>query len=376
MPEQGLFSGLKFTDILFPALAAGASAYNPHIGRGLTTGMNLFNSMASFQNDARKWKAAKEEADLLKENLQQGHEAVRNYVGQKQQRADEYRRRISDQMREELDFPQGPGGVAIASVKEPLSEEDFAKGLQSALQPDTDQNWSMGVRPQDQKDLYGDQGAVLQERLDASPPPKFSEAAPWYLEQKVDSKLFDDPEYRALQQEIALGEMMGGTMALAPGAATSVLGYSALGTQDLDQERVRMLEAIKAQEGYAQNRFIEDQILKRQETEEVGKRAQSYAELDKQKKENWVAASDQVSKFNEQNINQLSLKDRMTLKFRAEALLQQAEMFGGAADPMRIADLKATIAYLDSLGTGTTATVPTSPAGGGNPVAVKWGFND
>lgn len=375
MADEGLFSGLRFTDILFPALAAGASAYNPHIGRGLQTGMNLFNSMASFQNDARKWKMAKDEADMLKENLQRGREAAGVYVGGKQQRADEIRRRLTDQMREELDFPQGPEGPAVASVEEPLSEEDFAKGLENALQPDTSRNWTMGVRPENAGEVTGDQVGRFNTAMEANAPMKFSEASPWLLEKRVDDVLFEDPEYRALQQEIALGELMGGTMGLAPGAATSVLGYSALGTQDLDQERVRMLEAINAQEDYARNRFLEGQVMKALETEEVGKRAAHYANLDKTKKENWVGAAKELASFQGDDIDQLSTKDRMTLKFRAEGLLLQAQQWGAAADPMLIADLKATIAYIDSMGGTGNTPVP----GGGppqNPVLGKWGYGD
>lgn len=59
----GLFSGMKFTDLFFPAAGAIASMYNPHIGRGLQTGMNMFNSFQDFQNSARYYKQLKQQQE-------------------------------------------------------------------------------------------------------------------------------------------------------------------------------------------------------------------------------------------------------------------------------------------------------------------------
>ena len=65
MPEGGLFSGLKFTDIFFPAAAAAASAYNPYVGRGIQTGLNTFNSFAAFRDSQRYYKRLNEEQDRM-----------------------------------------------------------------------------------------------------------------------------------------------------------------------------------------------------------------------------------------------------------------------------------------------------------------------
>lgn len=86
--EGGLFSGLKFTDIFFPAAASVASMYNPHIGRGLQTGLNMFNSFQDFQNSARYYKQLKEQNERQQAGVDEARAGLDVLVGTYQDRYD------------------------------------------------------------------------------------------------------------------------------------------------------------------------------------------------------------------------------------------------------------------------------------------------
>jgi hypothetical protein len=79
--DGGLFSGLKFSDIWFPAAASIASMYNPHIGRGLQTGMNLFNSFQDFQNSARYYKQLKEQQEREDAGIASARAGIEKEIG-------------------------------------------------------------------------------------------------------------------------------------------------------------------------------------------------------------------------------------------------------------------------------------------------------
>jgi hypothetical protein len=375
MADDGLFSNLKFTDILFPAAGAIASAYNPHIGRGLQSGMNLFNTMASFQGDIRKWKVLEEERKRELAALEQAQGAAGEYLGGLEGRAADIKRRYTDMFKEEMDFPQGPGGAALASVEEPMSEEDFQKAMEASIDPAAGpgifgrQN-IMGVSPEGQAELAGDPVASFQAQMAASAPPPMSEAIPGLLDERVSEALSLDPQYDAVQREIALAKLMGGTMAAGPGSSIATLGHSALGSQDLAQETQRMLDAIGAQDEYAKNRFIENQYLKAMETEEVGKRAEHYAQGKAQQYDAWVKASETLRGLTDDNIGNAKFGELLRAKNQAWQLLQRADSYG-VTDPLMLADLYSTVelvnAELEKRGFkgGYGAGYP--PAGGRDP---------
>lgn len=79
--DGGLFSGLKFSDIWFPAAASIASMYNPHIGRGLQTGLNLFNSFQDFQNSARYYKQLKEQQEREQAGIDKARAGIQTELG-------------------------------------------------------------------------------------------------------------------------------------------------------------------------------------------------------------------------------------------------------------------------------------------------------
>ena len=79
--DGGLFSGLKFSDIWFPAAASIASMYNPHIGRGLQTGMNLFNSFQDFQNSSRYYKQLKEQQEREQSGIDSARAGIEKEIG-------------------------------------------------------------------------------------------------------------------------------------------------------------------------------------------------------------------------------------------------------------------------------------------------------
>ena len=361
----GLFSGLKFTDIFFPAAATAASMYSPYAARGINTGLHMVNTFGQFQDSARKWKAYSAEQKLLKEQLEQGQRGTGEYLAPIEGRAGEIKRRWTDMIQDELDYPRGPEGATIASVPEPMSEEDFKKAMQESMTPGNEDKWALGVAPEQQAGLVGDPAGSFQEEMAASAPPRFTEAVPWYLEQEVDRALFDDPEYQALQREANLTKLMGARTPLSPGSTTSVLGYSALGSQDLAQEKQRMVENINLQDQYAENQFLREQELKKLETEEVRNRMEAYAELDTRKKENWVAAAGDLA---DRDPSRMNHKELFSLKNQTLRLIQQGESWGEAATKEMLAELYGQLEYINTLLPGGTDL---SGGGAGTSAAVS-----
>ena len=123
MADEGLFDNLKFTDILFPAGAAIASAYNPYIGYGLQTGLNVFNSMSEFQNNLRYWKRIKEQQerdDKALDSLRQGiDENVTYAAGLTDQAADNLKRGVRESVGQEGAAAQALTGLAMSHPNMP-----------------------------------------------------------------------------------------------------------------------------------------------------------------------------------------------------------------------------------------------------------------
>jgi hypothetical protein len=116
-----MFEGLKFTDIILPAVGGIASAYSPYTARGINTGMNIFNSLASFQSDIQYWKRLKEERekeDLAADELRRGYDEYLNTVeGWTNAEKDNIARSVRADISNDEETPQ----AAISPVGGPLS---------------------------------------------------------------------------------------------------------------------------------------------------------------------------------------------------------------------------------------------------------------
>lgn len=255
MAEGGLFSGLKFTDIFFPAAAAAASAYNPYIGQGLNTGMNLFNSMAGFQGDVKRFAQQKREWDQLQEDREKAFGAAGGYASfvddQVSERREVARKEAIAQIDGDTQFgTYGAEGPAIAATQEPESPEDMKMRFSE-----------MTAAAPGGFDIFGGTqlpGPSMEDQLAEVAAPRSSEAMPWMVDRMVDESLAGDLDYKALLERQATTNMMGGTMGLAPGSSIATLGNLSQGATSGAQERARMIQVSKDLEMQRENQFIRD----------------------------------------------------------------------------------------------------------------------
>ena len=258
MADEGLFSNLKFTDIFFPAAAAAASAYNPHIGRGLQTGMNLFNSVAAFQHDVKGFRQQQREWEKMLEDEQRAKEAAGRYAGfvdkQVTDREEAERKAIIAQMDGATTFGvHGPEGPALASFQEPMSDEDMKQRFSEV---------ATQIAPQEFDVFGGTQlpGPTLEEQFAETAAPRTSEALPWLVDERVQTSLSEDPEYAAMLERQAATNLAGGTMALGPGSSIAALGNLGLGATSAAQEKARVANYFKELEGMQEAEFMRGQI--------------------------------------------------------------------------------------------------------------------
>jgi hypothetical protein len=125
MADEGLFGGMKFLDLAIPAAGAIASAYNPYVGYGLQTGMNMFNTMAGFQSNLRQWKRISEEdkrrqagIDELKRTLASHGEYLAGDTAQEIDKVTRNYKQGVDQMPAQAAFPSGIGFGPMPDVRE------------------------------------------------------------------------------------------------------------------------------------------------------------------------------------------------------------------------------------------------------------------
>ncbi len=228
MPEgEGLFSGLKFTDVFFPAAAAAASMYNPYIGRGLQTGMNLFNTMAGFQDSARYYKQLQEDREREDAGKQKATVSLSQHIA-----------RLREQ---EAGIAGRPGMLEDAG---PLLDESQTSqfgmfGDEGPELPDPDQQAAV---TQSLGDMGPEAPGEFGLGLEAIRNPRFSEI---HAEELAMSEQ-DAAELAAIQDQIANQELYKGYIDLAPGSALQQSGLSAyrgLDARYRDAERIKDLQS-------------------------------------------------------------------------------------------------------------------------------------
>jgi hypothetical protein len=316
MADEGLFSGLKFTDVLFPALAAGASAYNPYIGYGLQTGMNVFNTMGQFQNDLKKWKMIREEqermdaaADEYKAAASQNIEGLRSQI--------EQRRRYADQdLRMDLtnEILQG-GGIGAPSFmpQEDLSSLPLQMQQQAALQ---------ASGPQSDIDLQG----AFPDRM-----PKFSDIISAQADPMLERQMFEDPAQQALRKELAEKKLASAGIDLSPGSAVQTMGILGEQAHGTDQEMRRMQEVLR-QDGMRQERdLIAGEISRRGQMDVIERQAEVNLAAKKEGYAAWQAVSTQIDAAMKDK--GMSLEDLHDVAQDAEQALADLMMVTGENSP-------------------------------------------
>jgi len=280
MADEGLFSGLKFTDVLFPALAAGASAYNPYIGYGLQTGMNVFNTMGQFQNDLKKWKMIREEqermdaaADEYKAAASQNIEGLGSQI--------EQRRRYADQdLRMDLtnEILQG-GGIGAPSFmpQEDLSSLPLQMQQQAALQ---------ASGPQSDIDLQG----AFPDRM-----PKFSDILSAQADPMLERQMFEDPAQQALRKERDEKMLAAAGIDLSPGSAVQTMGILGEQAHGTDQEMRRLQEVLRQDEMRAERDLVYAEANRRGMTDQVQRETEIRTEAAKEKYQAWQEVATQIN---------------------------------------------------------------------------------
>lgn len=224
--EDGLFSGMRFTDILFPALASMASAYNPHIGRGLQTGMGLFNSMANFQQSARYWKHLKQQREDQEQAILEGQSGMDV---------------ILERLREKqaLSEGQAPQGVRDAEWDKVggLRFSDAGIGFLNPPMP-------MNQTPEAYETL-------------ASPP--ISEDV---IRQRATSNLQEDKGYQALLDNLAYTQGLRGAFRASPAGAMSTIGSLGLQMHGNELNKDQIDYTYDALNEYKDEEFSRTQKLK------------------------------------------------------------------------------------------------------------------
>lgn len=254
--DGGLFSGLKFTDIFFPAAGAVASMYNPHIGRGLQTGMNMFNSFQDFQNSARYYKQLKED----NERQQAGIEEAKAGIGVS----------ISDI---QGDIAGLPGLQRDMRDEGPLLDESQTSkySLFGDEGPELADPGNFSLHMKELEDIKqqaaltgGPSGQALGLGVDEITNPRFSEI-------DMDAIVANDEvsgQQEALEMLLRQEEKMLSFMQAAPGVATqgsSLAGYVPLDAAFRDEARRKdLLAAFEQQDRSAELAEIERQAQQRQ----------------------------------------------------------------------------------------------------------------
>jgi len=253
MPEGGLFSGMKFTDIFFPAAAAAASMYNPYVGRGIQTGLNTFNTFAAFQDSQRYYKRLKEE----QERMNVGGENLRAGI-------DRQRSRLEGKFSE---FDQRPDDEFGPLLDEAQTSQLGMFGDEGPELPDPDQE--MAAR-QSLGDMEGQSPGQFGLGMEGMENPRFSEMnvmelPPALTEDQLAMR--DAIEAQIWQQDLAES-----AIEASPGSAANqalMAGYRGMDTEYRDADRIKDMQTIIKQREDAGLRDIIASQLTVDETRKV-----------------------------------------------------------------------------------------------------------
>jgi len=287
MADEGFFSNMKFMDLFLPAAGAVASAYNPHIGRGLYTGMNLFSTFAEFQNNAKRWKQQQVEWEREQEARETGQEAIGTYsrftqglLGDKEEEA---RRAATASWDDSTTLgAEGGAGPTLASTEEPMGPEDMKARFTDIV----------GQEP-GQFGLFGDEGPPMDMEAPQALAPLGGAEIPMpdlhqgLIEAGMESQLAGDPDYQALRERQAAVELLRGTFGAGQGATISSLGNIVQGSTAAAQERARAGEAKKFADEGRLDQFIYKQILADEQAKQAYGLQEKITEEQQARQENW-----------------------------------------------------------------------------------------
>lgn len=324
--QDGLFSGLRFTDILFPAAASIASAYNPYIGRGLQTGMNLFNTMANFQQSAQYWKQLKEQQEREAEQIARAQEAAGPLVSFQEQLAAARRAEIEEQQRRAMEGQtfQGPSGSPVP--------RDSVSGLPTGYNvfgPETLQGLDELQAPTPSDDLMRSAGVN-----------RFSDMIPLTMQSRTESAALNDPAYVAAMQRALGMKFQAEGLPLSPAGAMSTIGgfgQQAHG-QQLDIEQAR--ELYKTINEYQEDQVVRDLLLKGVSQENALEVLAKSEEKKINTQNNWAKIQATMNAVGDES--PLGMKDDVLFRNLrlAKQALDQASIFSNPNDPQQVADIQ------------------------------------
>lgn len=226
MAQSGVFSGLKFADIAFPAAATIASAYNPYIGYGLQTGMNLFNTAAGFQDNLRRWKHIKEQQELEDQRMDEFDRGITEHLGFlgdiSNYEADRYKRDLTGKSNEQLNT-----ATAAAAAMPTAGGFNPWQALQATGAQYTD-------LPGAQEEIQG----------------------------RYDETLLGDPGYRAARTQEETLRLAQSGMRLSPGSAMQTAGILGEQAHGAARELARIKAVQKSNEEQARLKFMLGQAEK------------------------------------------------------------------------------------------------------------------
>jgi hypothetical protein len=206
--NEGLFSNLRFSDIFFPAAASIASAYNPYIGYGLNTGMAMFNTMADFQHGLRSYKMAREQQRKEEEAIAALREGTDAYAG----------------------YTEEQLGLARKYGNQQLTED--YKQVANAAQS---MNPYYADLPMRFSDMVGEG-----KQLDPSA--------------GMGEYLYNDPEYRAMDERLQLLKFGSSAASASPGSVASMIGGLGQQTHGAYLSKAAAQQAARTAEEQANSR--------------------------------------------------------------------------------------------------------------------------
>jgi len=297
MPE-GLFSNLKFTDILIPGIGAAASAYNPYIGQGLQTGMNLFNSMSSFQNDLRYWKKIKEDQEREDKDLDSLRRGASGYI----------------------DFASGLTAQSEDNIRRGLIQGINEQGRDAASQGVPE---SLSPGPPGLPDNQFFPGAPLR------PDVTFADLMPEKeMEERASRALFSDAGHRGLQEREQAARLAQSGIGISPGSAMQTLGI--LGQQAFGQqiEKDRLDEVLAQDEARYIRKIKSDEAARRGRIDEVRKSTDIRTEAQKEVYGEWLDVATEINALSRGDSN-LGFEDLQELYLRAQDRYEKLEFLLG-----------------------------------------------
>jgi hypothetical protein len=315
MAQDGLFGGLRFSDVILPLVGTAAASYSPYLARGLQTGMGLFNSLANFQNSARYWqhlRSEREREDELTKTAQLGMDPVIEEIIRRQGAR---RGELEQGVRGEdiVRFTQAQGGLPDA-----ISPEIFERGV----------------------------------------------AGPPNLEQLTERAASGDDLSNALRlYETQLGAYRAG-LPLSPGASISGAGTLAQQLVGSDLDMRQIAETNKLWEEQATRQLANDAINRSEHLKSVAEEVKIRGVADAEKRQRVIEQTKQMAAVWDKALPDMDVQDLHQAINRYVTNIAELKKWALQGDPEAAVALSTAVEQLEVLRAEMRTRTGT---GGGNP---------